>query len=39
VDCPTEVEETGSATFTGLTESNNAVNIQNATSTFTITVN
>ncbi len=30
---------TGSATFNGLTESNNAVNIQNATSTFTITVN
>jgi len=30
---------TGSATFNGLTESNNSVNIQNATSTFTITVN
>jgi hypothetical protein len=30
---------TGSATFNGLTESNNAVNIQNTTSTFTITVN
>lgn len=29
----------GSATFTGLTESNNFVNIQNTTSTFTITVN
>jgi hypothetical protein len=30
---------TGSATFNGLTENNNSVNIQNATSTFTITVN
>jgi hypothetical protein len=29
----------GSATFNGLTESNNFVNIQNTTSTFTITVN
>ncbi|MDQ1540151.1 MAG: hypothetical protein QOH29_877, partial [Actinomycetota bacterium] len=29
----------GSATFTGLTESNNFINIQNTTSTFTITVN
>jgi hypothetical protein len=29
----------GSATFTGLTESNNFVNIQNTTTTFTITVN
>jgi hypothetical protein len=29
----------GSVTFNGLTESNNAVNIENTTSTFTITVN
>jgi CARDB/F5/8 type C domain/Right handed beta helix region len=29
----------GSATFTGLTESNNFVDIENTTSTFTITVN
>jgi hypothetical protein len=29
----------GSATFNGLTESNNFVNIQNTTTTFTITVN
>jgi len=29
----------GSATFTGLTENNNAVNIENTTTTFTITVN